>query len=598
MARLIFLGMLVLVSAPLELWAQKPPFVAAVEFEGNEALRARVLAEAMETKAADHKFWRPQPRLNPSSLKRDKEILLKLYEAEGYYQARVDIEVTQTKDQAFVKVKIVEGEPVKVRRVDLEAPGLDQRWQRRFWRRIELAGLTTGEIFRLENYRQAKSSLIRVLAERGHPRAQLKAWTEVSAREHWAEVHFHLTPGPHLRLGQAHFVGLERTRLKVVKRELPWRAGEEFDARILEETRQKLMDLGVFSIVRVEPLFTEVKGDEVPIKISLVERNRHSISLGVGYGNEDQFRVRLTQSNRSVLGWGEVLSASVHYSGRAYGGLIDYRQPNFMDRQQTLNFRLGHEDREEASFSNERTFFMAGLKRPVWGPWWAKAGYTLEVDRPYNIETAATRDEAESNWVSAADLGLILDTRDSILDPRKGMLYHLRLDAAPNWLGSEVNYLLLESSAAQYYNPTPWLTLAGRIKGATIWAIPPSDDVPIFKRLFAGGSNSIRGYPYQKLGPLDQSGRPTGGQSLIEVSLEGRYPLWGPLRGVVFTEAGHLSPTAWTLDPGIFRYTVGLGLRYKTLIGPLRLDLGWQLNPPEEATFRRWQIHVNIGQAF
>jgi len=108
----------------------------------------------------------------------------------------------------------------------------------------------------------------------------------------------------------------------------------------------------------------------------------------------------------------------------------------------------------------------------------------------------------------------------------------------------------------------------------------------------------VRGYPYQKLGPLDQYGNPIGGMTLVEGSLEWRFPVMVPFEGVLFADFGNVFERSYEILWSNLRYTAGCGIRYLTLVGPLRLDFGYQLNPPEKSTFNPYQIYFSIGQAF
>jgi len=121
-------------------------------------------------------------------------------------------------------------------------------------------------------------------------------------------------------------------------------------------------------------------------------------------------------------------------------------------------------------------------------------------------------------------------------------------------------------------------------------------DIPIFKRFFAGGSNSMRGFPFQKLGPLNRKDEPLGGNSLLIASFETRFPLYKDLGGVIFFDYGNVYTKQWDFGFGDIKYAPGIGLRYNTLIGPIRFDVGYALNP--EPGINRFQYWISIGQAF
>jgi outer membrane protein insertion porin family/translocation and assembly module TamA len=141
-------------------------------------------------------------------------------------------------------------------------------------------------------------------------------------------------------------------------------------------------------------------------------------------------------------------------------------------------------------------------------------------------------------------------------------------------------------------------SLAGKLRCGGIQPLESTSDVPIFKRFFSGGTDSVRGYPYQKLGPLDSQGNPIGGMGLMEGSMEWRFPIRSPLEGVVFSDFGNVAYTIERFTWADTRYTAGVGLRYLTIVGPLRFDVGYELNPPDPSPFAPYQFHFSIGQAF
>jgi len=128
--------------------------------------------------------------------------------------------------------------------------------------------------------------------------------------------------------------------------------------------------------------------------------------------------------------------------------------------------------------------------------------------------------------------------------------------------------------------------------------------VPFFKRYFLGGSTSVRGWGRYELSPLTDTGQPIGGLSVVETSGEMRVPFGTKLSAVAFVDAGSVGRNPWHLDPGGFRFAVGPGFRYDTPIGPVRFDVGYQLNPipgllvKGEPEARNWRAHISIGQAF
>ncbi len=600
--RILITGLLLLAfSTPLA--AQPtPPKILKVMIQGNEGLPEKRIREVMETQTKSWKFWQKYPRLDPTSLLRDEETITQLYHSEGYYQARVKMEAEGKEPGVTVHVRIQEGRPVKIRDLSLKLKKFKNSERRDLEEIMVEEGLVKDRIFRLESFRRTKQAFAEYLAEHSRPKPDLAAQVRVSASQGWADVEITLAKGPAMVMGPVVFEGLTRTKEKVLVKEVPWKGGEPYSLGYLKKYKKRLMDLGVFLSVRIEPVLDQVddsqEGRPILVKVIVAERKPRSVEFGVGYGSEDQLRLKGSYSTRSVFGLADHHTLEARYSSREYGGQIIYLQPHFLLDHQTVKLQLAHLETEAESFSNRRSFGLFQLERPLVAGLKVRLGYLAEYNRPFDIGVPHAPEETDNTFVSALRFGASRDTRDDRLDPAQGSLFQVWSEVAPRFMGAEVNYLKLEAETSHYYRAAPWLTLGGRLRAANVTALDPADFIPIYKRLFAGGANSIRGYPFQRLGPLDDDGDPLGGLSLVEACLEARFPLWGPLGGVVFTEAGNLSAQSWDMDFSETRYTIGLGLRVKTIVGPLRFDMGYQLNPPHQADFSRFQFHFNIGQAF
>ena len=172
------------------------------------------------------------------------------------------------------------------------------------------------------------------------------------------------------------------------------------------------------------------------------------------------------------------------------------------------------------------------------------------------------------------------------------------MEWASSWLGSEVDYFKFTVEGRGYVPVLSLGSLAAKLRYGGIEPLESTSEVPIFKRFFSGGTDSVRGYPYQKLGPLDAQGNPIGGMELMEGSLEWRFPIRSPLEGVVFSDFGNVAPIDWALFLG--RNTLYRRCRTAllTIVGPLRFDVGYELNPPDPSPFAPYQLHFSIGQAF
>jgi outer membrane protein insertion porin family/translocation and assembly module TamA len=209
-----------------------------------------------------------------------------------------------------------------------------------------------------------------------------------------------------------------------------------------------------------------------------------------------------------------------------------------------------------------------------------------------------------SGLLSSVSFDLHRSTADSALNAQRGYTVNFHFEPATSALGGDFNFL--ETTAeGRYYRPFGKIALiAARVRGGSIRPQGDIDlNVPFFKRYFLGGADSLRGWGRFEVSPLE-SGLAIGGLSEFESSLELRAPLFGSVTGVVFADAGNVWLDPWAINVGDLRYDVGPGIRYMTPIGPLRVDLGYQLNPEVGLVVngnpqtRRFRVHFSIGQAF
>ncbi len=197
------------------------------------------------------------------------------------------------------------------------------------------------------------------------------------------------------------------------------------------------------------------------------------------------------------------------------------------------------------------------------------------------------------------------NTTDNLLDAKRGYLASLHLEKAGTFLGGSYDYYELTGEGRFYQNIADTVVFAAQVRGGSIDATGPSETlVPFFKRYFLGGATSLRGWGRFEVAPLSGGGLPIGGHTFMNMSAEVRVPVWGAIGGVVFFDAGNVWADEWDFNVSDLRYDAGIGLRYNTPIGPIRADLGYQLNPIEglrakgKEQARRFRFHFSIGQAF
>ncbi len=377
--------------------------------------------------------------------------------------------------------------------------------------------------------------------------------------------------------------------------------GELYDSRMVDDLRQALVATGLFSIVAVEPVPSGEAGPDgteyATINVTQEAGPPRTLAGSAGYGTGQGFRLEGSWTHRNMFPPEGALIASAVAGTQEQGASLTFRRSNASRRDRTVQLGLSalHSDFDAYEAFTGR---LAGRISYDSTPIWQKRltySYGFEIlgtnEKDFNFVTGLR--ERRTYYVAALPGQVTFDTTDDLLDPTEGFRLSAKLSPEAS-LGSGTQIYgrgLLEGSA--YYRVGDDLVIAGRarvgsIVGADRELIAPS------RRYYAGGGGSVRGFGYQELGPKDIENRPIGGRSLVEGAAEIRYR-FGDYGVVGFVDAGQVYTSS---TPGFdnLRYGVGLGGRFYTNFGPVRLDVATPINrQPGES---RISVYVSIGQAF
>ncbi len=590
-----------------------------VRFEGVAFLMKNSLAKTLANQARPMwKFWLEKPVLTENDLKDDVLRILQFYKNHGYYHTRATYKTSRLdsdredpsagsdteKPPPLLQVTFTvdAGPPVVVRstRLDVEPESPEIKPEEL----LKALPLSSGTVFEIGKYREAKRILTRLMGNEGYPFAGVSGKVRVNTVTNTADLSYRVEPGKAYRFGPVTILK-EDTPVQdvVVLRAITFKPGERYSRDAVEKSQRNLYSLDIFKLSLITPQEPQPDTDAVPMQIQLKAKKRHNLKFGIGYGNEDKLRLKGAWTYRNLWGWAGNFSLNAKRSDLVEGIHGDYTQPLFLDAKNTLRAKSGFEREKLVSYTNRKAYGNASLLRKFRKNWHWIGGYNLEFNNLEDIKVSdpnEIQDLTRENiyLISSLQGGLVYDTTNRVIDPRSGSTVSLGVEWASRYLGSELDYLQPAIELKRYQPLFDNLTLAGRLQVVTIESDEP-DKIPIFKRLFLGGSNTVRGYDFQKLPPLDENGKPLGGLSALNANIEIRFPIYRGLTGVTFSDMGLLDNETLRYNFGDMRYSCGIGLRYKTIVGPLRIDWGYQLNPPEESgNADRWRIHFSIGHAF
>jgi translocation and assembly module TamA len=384
--------------------------------------------------------------------------------------------------------------------------------------------------------------------------------------------------------------------------------GDIFQQSLETDLRRAIIATGLVSSVTVTPRETRAPADgqpgEVALDVGFDRAPLRTIAGAIGYGTEDGFKVEGRWEHRNLFPPEGALRLRGILGTREALASIGVRRNNFRGRDQVLSVDLFASDITTLAVDS-RGFGMRGtfekvsnllFQKPLS---WQVGGELLYTDeRNRNLRIAPGAPQARRAFLIGGLFGSVtLDDSDDLLDPTSG--YRATVFLAPEVSrsqGAESFYLRAQGDAS-YYQSIGSTVLAGRVRAATIQGAPAEDIAPS-RRLYAGGGASVRGYGFQGVGPRDNVGNPVGGASLVEFALEARIetPLFdGAVEVVPFIDAGSVGRGS-TPDFADIRFGAGIGIRYKTTFGPIRVDVAAPLNPT--AFDSPVVVYVSLGQAF
>ena len=420
-----------------------------------------------------------------------------------------------------------------------------------------------------------------------------------------------VTPGPLYHFDGVQVTGLQRLRPSYVTRRFSKFSGQTYSPELVDEKFRELMKSGLFTVLQIKP--TPIGGNALRLDISAEEAKSKEVGLALGYGSYTGAIVGASFRDRDLFGYGRPLSTLAEWSERGYKFEILWEDPYFFDSDFGFKAKLAALTFDFDGYSK----FESGLR----------LDFTRKLSKQYEVGlvlsarhvdvTSASIDPSllgnTSYFVSSIGLTQTLDLRDSKVNPNRGLVVDNTFDFATSALGSNVDFVRA-TARVTYFIPIGHAPAPGHPDKRTLLALgaragiihpfngdATAAEIPIDERFFNGGSTTVRSFGERELGPHD-NGYPIGGEFYSVSNIEYTFPVYGELLGAVFVDAGNLLPNS--TDPfehvtagfDDMRYAVGVGLRYKLPIGPVRLDYGY--NPDRRAGEDQGAFHFSFGFAF
>jgi outer membrane protein insertion porin family len=568
-------------------------YIDRIVIEGNQALTASQIKDAMQTK--ERYLWiLPFSTVQRRVFEDDADRILQLYGDHGYIQARIEsteIVPDLARGKVTLRVRLVEGPRFTTRSVTFRGNAVlsDEVVKSRI-------RVREGQPFGRGLVRDSVRALVDHYSEIGRARAEVNPETRIDGDVRAVDITFIIVEGSEVYVVRINITGNLKSSEKVLRRELRVVEGELFTFQKLVRSRQRLFNLGYFEEVNVstEPGSSP---DKIVVKIDVKERATGLFSIGAGYSSLDNLFATLDITQRNLFGRGQEVFLRLRLGSQSRLGLIGFTEPYLFDIPLRAGFDVYDREREYDDYTEERLGGDIRASYPL-AEYWTLAGvYRLEDVTISDIALTATEDlkkEAGTKLNSVVEFSLIRDTRDNVFEPTRG--HRFNVDFAFAGLGGDTQYYKVVAEAAWFY-PLPILDMVFGARGlagfAQGWG---GQEVPIFERFFLGGATSLRGQRTRSVAPKDAQGNVIGGDKELLFSAELLIPVFNRFRLAGFFDAGNAYGFGTDFDPTDLRYTVGVGVRFFSPFGPLRLDWGYNLD--RKSGEKAYQINFSVGSTF
>ena len=528
----------------------------------------------------------------------DADLLEELLRSAGYYDADVEPRTEAAGDTLRVVLEAATGEQYHFASVEL--PGLEGAGPDAAKLRDSFA-VRSGDAVVAADVIAGGVALQTRLGEEGFANAKIgEQQIEVNHQTHLATLVLPVDPGPVARFGAIRVSGKPPFSARHIWTIARFKPGQKFERSKVDDLRRALIATTLVSAADVQVVPVD-GGRTVDLVVRLEPAPSHTIAGTLGYDTGQGARLEASWTDRNFLNpEGALTLRGVAGTSEQLVG-VQFRRSNFLQRDQVLNVQASAAHQKFSAYEARTVALSANIERQsnfFWQKTWTwTVGPELLATDERGVFNSLGLKDTRTFLIAALPASLGYDGSDSLLDPTRGFRLSGRISPELSARGGQFTYARTQIDASAYHPLSDRVVVAGRVRlgtiiGAGVYNIAPS------RRFYSGGGGSVRGYGYQQLGPKDMDGDPVGGRGLAEFALETRIRLkqFGGNFGIVpFFDGGSLTTEAMP-DFKDWRFAVGVGARYYSSFGPIRIDVGVPLN--RQKGDGPVAVTVSLGQAF
>jgi outer membrane protein insertion porin family len=570
-------------------------YIRKISFEGNKAYTAKELKKLMSTNEKGlFSFISDSGLLKKEQLKQDVAKITVHYLNNGYLNAQIgEPEITHDKKGIYVKIAIAEGKQYRIGKVDIVGDEL----------KVSKNELSKGlkmkerEVFDRSAIVQDIDFLTQSCNDEGYANAEVVPLTNAHEQELLVDVTYRMTKNQLVYFNRITILGNDRTRDKVIRRQLSVVEGDLYSKTNLKKSYNDISRLRYFEEVDVQ---TEKGPDEslTDVNIRVKEKPTGMFSIGAGYSAQDSAVFQASVSQQNLFGRGQTLSLKASLGTKVTNFDLSFIEPWLFDIPLWSKFSIWNVDREydEYDLASKGIGFTLGY--PLWEHFFGYGGYRLTTNDISDVDDDASedvKDDEGKTTISSVTFTLSRDTTNDNMFPSKGSRNSISIENAGTFLGGDVDFIKYDLSSTWFF-PLPFDTVFSvRGRMGYIQPMDGMDNIPDYELYELGGIGTLRGL--KEVGPkYEDSDDVKGGNTMLCFNVEYIFPLIrsAGMKGVVFFDTGNAWDNEYKI--GDMRETAGFGIRWYSPIGPLRLEYGYVLDKKEGDSAGRWEFTMGMFQ--
>jgi outer membrane protein insertion porin family len=569
--------------------------IGNIKLEGNNAYKDKKLKKIMKSSEKGFFSWMTSAGdLNREDLDQDVARLSAFYHNNGYIKAKVgEPQVEYHENQIDIFIKIDEGPQFKVGQVDVTGDLVLPKEEL-----VAKLKISREAYYNREVVRNDVLALSDLYSDEGYAYAEISPQINENSDELIVNITYVVEKGNQVYFESIIFSGNTRTRDKVIRRELKVYEQELYSGRQLKRGVRNLYRLDYFEDIKVDT----IKGsadDKMILKIDVTEKSTGTFSFGAGYSSVENLFGMASITQRNLFGRGQSLELNAQLGGVTTRYNLRFTEPWLFDIPLSAGFDLFNWETEYDFYDKRSIGASVRFSYPVYDFMRAYIKYTYDDADIENIADEAAqsiKDLEGTNVTSSISTTLRYDSRDRIINTTKGSEHSITLQYAG--LGGDIAF-------TKYLAETGWyiplfMDTVGFLHGKIGFVNENSGGtLPDYERFYLGGMNSVRGFEWRDIHVLDENGDEIGGDKFVLFNVEHLIPIVksAGLVGVLFFDAGNVYNNDENIDLGDLRKSIGLGFRWYSPMGPLRLEYGYIIDPMEGED-KQGEWGFTVGSAF